>query len=86
MEIVKTFDALGDASRIKILEIINKNRKISCMELLKKLKLSQPAVSHHLKILLDGKLIDVKRSGKYRIFSIDRKSVKEACRWLKKLV
>lgn len=43
------------------------------MEILEKYHLSQPAVSHHLKILLESELVFVRREGQYGYFSFNNR-------------
>ncbi len=75
--IVKIAKALSDKSRIKILSEIAKRESITCSEAEKIAELSQPTVSHHLKILTDAGLLDVVKDGRYSIISINKKTLKE---------
>lgn len=71
--VIKIAKALADKSRYNILKLIAQNKEICCMEILEKSHLSQPAVSHHLKILLESELVSVKRKGQYGHFSFNKK-------------
>ncbi len=75
--IVKIAKALSDKSRLKILGEIAKRESITCSEAEKIAELSQPTVSHHLKILTDAGLLDVVKNGRYSIISINKKTLKE---------
>ena len=75
--IVKIAKALSDKSRLKILGEIAKRESITCSEAEKIAELSQPTVSHHLKILTDAGLLDVVKDGRYSIISINKKTLKE---------
>ena len=47
-------------------------------ELTENLELSRPAVSHHMKLLLDAGLVSVKKNGKERIYSLNlQKTIKQ---------
>lgn len=70
---IKILNALGDRTRFKILKIIVKKEEISCLEITKKVNMSQPTISHHLKILTDSGIVRVRRSGKFGYFSINEK-------------
>lgn len=70
---IKILNALGDMTRFKILKIIAKKGEISCLEITKKVSMSQPTISHHLKILTDSGIVRVRRSGKFGYFSINEK-------------
>lgn len=71
--VVKISKALADNNRYKILKLIAQNKEICCMEILKKSHLSQPGVSHHLKVLLESELVSVRREGQYGYFSFNKK-------------
>ena len=71
--VIKIAKALADKNRYNILKLIAYNKEICCMEILEKSHLSQPAVSHHLKVLLESKLVSVRREGQYGYFSFNKK-------------
>ncbi len=51
------FTALGDPSRQDILIMLEKQGPLNVLQITENLKLARPTVSHHLKILLNAKLI-----------------------------
>ena len=55
------FKALGDENRWKILDILKGGEKCACV-LLNKLEISQPTLSHHMKILCDARLVNGRKS------------------------
>jgi DNA-binding transcriptional ArsR family regulator len=59
--------ALGEPSRREILELLCE-RERSVGELVARLELSQPAVSQHLRVLLDADLVAVRRDGRRRVY------------------
>lgn len=60
-------DVLGDGTRRVILTMIrDKDRSVG--ELAAALPVSQPAVSQHLRVLLDAGLVDVRKDGRRRIY------------------
>ncbi len=72
-KIIKITKALADKSRYNILKLIAKKKEICCTDILNKSHLSQPAVSHHLKILLESEIVSVRREGQYGYFSFNKK-------------
>jgi ArsR family transcriptional regulator len=63
--------ALADGTRLKILNLLSSQEMAVC-ELINALELSQPAVSHHLKLLKQADLITDSREGKWILYNIDR--------------
>lgn len=69
-ECIPVFTMLQDENRQQILMLLFDNGSMTVNEITDQLLLSRPAVSHHLKLLLDSKLVTVTKSGKERIYSI----------------
>lgn len=69
-ECIPIFTMLQDENRQQILMLLFDNKEMSVTELTEQLSLSRPAVSHHLKLLLDSKLVEVKKIGKERFYRI----------------
>lgn len=66
----ETFQALGDSSRVQIVWALMEN-DLNVSDLSKKLGMSQPAVSHHLRTLRNLKLVHVKKSGRNSVYTLD---------------
>lgn len=69
-ECIPIFTMLQDENRQKILMLLFDHKEMSVSELTEQLSLSRPAVSHHLKLLLDSKLLNVTKVGKERYYRI----------------
>lgn len=81
-ECQKVLTAIGDENRQHLLiEMMQMNdcRGVRVGEITKRTNLSRPAVSHHLQILKDAGLIDVRKEGtkNYYYFKSDMKSMKK---------
>jgi DNA-binding transcriptional ArsR family regulator len=63
------FQILGDASRLKIIKSINDNQ-CSVNEIVEATRLSQPLVSHHLKVMRDNEIVETKRSGPFIFYAL----------------
>jgi len=57
------FFALGDATRQQIILLLEKTEAANVGELARRLPLSRPAISHHLKVLRQAGLVAVRRRG-----------------------
>ena len=77
-ECIPIFTMLQDESRQQILMLLFDKREMTVSELTENLELSRPAVSHHMKLLLDAGLVSVKKNGKERIYSLNlQKTIKQ---------
>lgn len=68
-EIARTFKALCDENRVRILDMLRGGEQCACM-LLDELNISQPTLSHHMKILCDSGLVNGRKDGKWMHYSI----------------
>lgn len=69
-ECIPVFTMLQDETRQEILMLLFDENGMTVTELTAKLDLSRPAVSHHMKLLLDSGLVTVTKNGKERIYSL----------------
>ena len=72
----KLFKALSDENRLQILAQLNAEEKCACV-LLEKLAISQPTLSHHMRVLVDARLVECRREGKWMYYSLRRGAMEE---------
>ena len=73
---VKVFEILGSKTRLKILRIISSEGK--CVNFIsKKLKLSQPTISYHLKLLWDFDLVKQQKTAQWVRYSLNKEKLAE---------
>lgn len=70
--------ALGDGKRWQIVEMLKDGEKCAC-KLLEAFSISQPTLSHHMKILCDCKLVHARREGKWSHYSLDAAVLRAFC-------
>ena len=69
-KIAEFYKALGDESRLKIIQMLTEQEMCVC-EIIDKLNMSQPAVSHHLKILKQAGFVTDSREGKWIYYALN---------------
>lgn len=72
----RLFKALGDENRLHILELLQGGERCACV-LLENLHLSQPTLSHHMKILCDAGLVTGRKEGKWVYYTLNRETARE---------
>ena len=73
-EITKIFKALSDPTRFKIFLLLND--RVSCVNaIVNFLKISQPAVSQHLKILREAGLVKIEKKGYWVHYSSNKEKI-----------
>ncbi len=80
-EIVKMLKALADPNRLTILEMIGNDELCSC-KLLENMDISQPTISHHLRILSESGLIIGRKDAQWIHYSINKEKLAMVRRYL----
>ena len=63
------FKAFCDENRVRILKLLTTGEKCACV-LLDDLHITQPTLSHHMKILCDSSVVVGRKEGKWTYYSI----------------
>jgi ArsR family transcriptional regulator len=75
--------ALGDPIRIQLVDVLRKHAGQVCVcELVPLFDLSQPTVSHHLKVLRDAGIVGSERRGLWSFYYVNPESLEELSAWL----
>jgi ArsR family transcriptional regulator len=80
-EYLRIFKAFSDERRMRVLELLLDGEKCACI-LLEDLDISQPTLSHHMKILCDSGIVTGRPVGKWIYYSINE----EGCEHAKELL
>jgi len=75
------FKAFCDENRIKILNILSSGEKCAC-KLLEALSVTQPTLSHHMKILCDAGVVKARKDGKWMYYSLSHEGLRVADEYL----
>lgn len=78
------FKAFCDENRIKILKLLVTGEKCAC-KLLEEINVTQPTLSHHMKILCDSSVVTGRKDGKWTYYSISNDGAVYALKCLQKL-
>lgn len=69
-EVAVICKAMSDANRLRIIEMLTYGERCGC-ELLEELQVTQPTLSHHMKVLSDCGLVSSYKDGKWHHYSIN---------------
>lgn len=75
-ELVRALKALADPTRFRMVQEIAAAGELSCGEVAAHFDVSQPTISHHLKILADAGILDARSKGKHHLISVNQELVK----------
>jgi len=84
LESAKVFMALCDETRLKVLELLRSGEKCAGV-LLKQVKVGQPTLSHHMRVLVESGIVTARKAGKWTYYSISEKGSQQAVEMLKRL-
>ena len=68
------FKALADTNRLMIVDMLSCKELCAC-RILEKFNITQPTLSHHMKILCDCGLVIGRKDGKWMYYSLDEGAV-----------
>ena len=72
----KIFKALGDPSRLRILDMLSCGELCAC-RILESFGFTQPTLSHHMKILMACGLVSSRKEGLWCHYSLNEENVKD---------
>ena len=75
------YAALAEPHRRQILDLLREGER-SVNDLVSRLKISQPGVSKHLRVLRDAGLVDVRPEGRRRWYGLRAQPLAEVDEWL----
>ncbi|ASV12388.1 metalloregulator ArsR/SmtB family transcription factor [Leptospira santarosai] len=79
---MNAFAALADDTRREIVRLVAKNGELTSTEISRNFKMSPPAISQHLKVLKEAKLLYMKKEAQKRIYSLNNSGMNEMENWL----
>ena len=83
MPVIETFTALAEPSRLRIVELLlDGARPVGAIGAA--LRLSQPQVSKHLRVLRAARLVEVEPRAQQRLYGLRAKPLRDLSRWLER--
>ena len=79
----KVLDALGDHTRRAVLELV-RSRERAVGEIARRLPVSRPAVSQHLRVLKEAGLVRDRQDGNRHLYSVDGRGLSALRRFLER--
>jgi ArsR family transcriptional regulator len=70
-ELIRALKALADPTRFRMVQEIAEAGELSCGEVAARFDVSQPTISHHMKILLEAGLLVQRAEGKHHYTSVN---------------
>jgi ArsR family transcriptional regulator, arsenate/arsenite/antimonite-responsive transcriptional repressor len=81
--VARVAKALGDPVRLQLVDVLRKHAGRVCVcELVPLFELSQPTVSHHLRVLRDAGIVGSERQGLWAYYYVRPDALEELSAWL----
>jgi DNA-binding transcriptional ArsR family regulator len=77
------FNAIAEPRRREIIDLLATDGEQPVGELVGRLRLAQPAVSKHLRVLRSVRLVSVRRRGRLRVYRLEPRELKTVHDWVK---
>ena len=83
MRVAEVAKALSDPIRIQLLDVLRKHAgKVCVCELVPLFDVSQPTVSHHLKVLREAGIVGSERRGLWAYYYVNPEALEDLSKWL----
>ena len=73
-KIAAMFKAFSDENRLQILQLLQDGERCAC-KLLEEMQITQPTLSHHMKILCDARIVVGRKEGKWMHYSLSPEGI-----------
>jgi len=74
-ELMKAYRALGDPTRLRLVRLLARREEMGCGELGEELGISASTLSYHTSRLEDCRVLNVRRKGQFRFFSLRKEEL-----------
>ena len=74
-ELVGILAVMAEPVRIRILQLIASRGTVCARDILPEFAITQPTLSHHMRLLVENNLVTEQRSGRYSCYSINHDTV-----------
>ena len=78
-ECTTVFQALADATRLRILEFLKKETELCVSDIAGRFDMKQPSISHHLDVLKRAGLVTSEKRGREVYYRFDREAILDCC-------
>ena len=74
MDVALICKALGDSNRLQIVQMLSEGEKCGC-KLLEAFEITQPTLSHHMRILTECGLVIARKEGKWIYYKLANENI-----------
>ena len=86
MSVMDMFYALAEPNRRRIVEMLASRGRLSASDISKKFEVSPPAISQHLKILREARVVNMEKRAQQRIYQINPQALLQLQGWAEQIM
>ncbi len=83
---VRIARALADPTRLSLFRTIAEHGELSCGELAERFPIAQSTVSHHLNVLMNAGLVEMRKQGQHHLFRVCAQPLEAFCEQIQQLL
>lgn len=78
VETVKIYKALGEPTRLKIIQLLVEHGELSCSDIIEHINCAAcSTLSHHIRLLTECGLLELRKEGTYHIYRLQVERLKQ---------
>ena len=81
VEKAEIFKVLSDSNRLQIIDMLSCGEMCVC-KILEKFNITQPTLSHHLKVLSDSGIVESRKEANWMYYKLNYKKIQEITEFL----
>ena len=85
VEYAKIFKAFADPKRLKIIDMLSNGELCAC-KILEEFQITQPTLSHDMKLLCEAGIVNARKEGKWMHYSLNMEKMNEIYKTVGKLM
>ncbi|MCL2860111.1 MAG: metalloregulator ArsR/SmtB family transcription factor [Oscillospiraceae bacterium] len=78
------FKALSDNNRLQIVDMLSCGELCAC-KILEKFNITQPTLSHHMKVLNEAGIVNSRKQGSWSYYSLNSKNIANIMEFIKSI-
>ena len=85
IEEANIFKVFSDSNRLQILNMLSDEETCAC-EILEKFNITQPTLSHHMKVLVDSGLVIARKDGNWMYYKLNYSKINDIKKFINQII
>lgn len=85
IEEANIFKVFSDSNRLQILNMLSDEEMCAC-KILEKFNITQPTLSHHMKVLVDSGLVIARKDGNWMYYKLNYSKINDIKKFINQII